>query len=200
MNRDNKLRVVFVRHGESKYNIEKRLQGPQDTLTEEGKKQIEKLCKELAKYNFTEMITSNEKRAVESAEIISNFLNLEFQSTALICEKGSGDFSDKLVKDVNWNLVSGTFLDKKIPNGDSVRDVMIRAIEFFRDLNRFPQGKEILVMSHGTFLRILFCLIFNKNIEEYLLDYEFPNAGILIISRNEKGRWEVENSDIRRKR
>jgi len=199
MNSDKPLKIILLRHGETIYNEEKRLQSPKDSLTEEGKEQILKLSEKLERFNFNEIISSDEKRAIESAGIISQWINKGFKEFSLIREKSSGDFSDKLVNEVDWSLVKGSFLEKKIPGGESVRDVSMRASEFFKILNGFKQGETILVVSHGTFLRILFCLIFNKDIQEYLLNYEFPNSSYIIISRSESGRWFIEESSLVKK-
>lgn len=198
MSSDN-LRIVLLRHGETIYNLEKRLQSPKDSLTEKGKKQILNLKEQLSKFNFHEIISSDEKRAIESAEIISKWANKEFKKMPLIREKSSGDFSDKLVSEIDWSVVNGSFMDKKIPRGESVRDVVVRASEFFKILNQFKQGETILVISHGTFLRVLFCLILNKSIQEYLLDYEFPNSSYIVLSRSNQGKWELKESPLIKK-
>lgn len=199
MNSDKLLKIVLLRHGETIYNKEKRLQSPKDSLTEKGKEQILKLQKKLEKFNFNEIISSDEKRAIESAEIISQCINKDFKKFSLIREKSSGDFSDKLVSEVDWSLVKGSFLEKKIPGGESVKDVIMRASEFFKILNEFKQGETVLVVSHGTFLRTLFCLIFNENIQEYLLNYEFPNSSYIVICRSELGKWLIEESSLVKK-
>lgn len=199
MNLDKILKIVLLRHGETIYNREKRLQSPKDSLTERGKEQILRLKKKLDKFNFDEIISSDEKRAVESTEIISQWINKDFKKMPLIREKSSGDFSDRLVSEVDWSLVKGSFLEKKIPGGESVKDVIIRASKFFKILNKFKQGKTILVVSHGTFLRILFCLIFNEDIQEYLLNYEFPNSSYMVISRSESGEWDIEEFPLVKK-
>lgn len=199
MNSDKILKIVLLRHGETIYNKERRLQSPKDSLTDEGKEQILILQKKLGKFNFDEIISSNEKRAIESSEIISQWTNKDFKKMPLIREKSSGDFSDKLVSKVDWSLVKGSFLEKKIPGGESVKDVIIRASGFFKILNEFKQGRTVLVVSHGTFLRILFCLIFNEDVQEYLLNYEFPNSSYMIISRSESGKWTIEESPLVKK-
>lgn len=199
MSSDKSLRVILLRHGETVYNKEKRLQSPKDSLTEFGKEQISKLQKELGRFNFDEIISSDEKRAIESAEIISQGVGKGFRKISLIREKSSGAFSNKLISGVDWSLVQGGFLEKKMPEGDSVIDVMTRASEFFKILNGFKQGQTALVISHGTFLRVLFCLIFNKDVQEYLLNYEFPNASYIIISRSESGQWILEESSLIKK-
>ena len=193
------LIVVFIRHGKTVYNVEKRLQGPKDRLNDEGKKQIANLVNSLRDFNFDHFISSDERRSIESAEIISGGINKNFIQTELIREKGSGDFSDKLVSEVDWSFVKGDFLNKKIPNGENIIDVIGRACEFLKTLNSFKQGEKALVVSHGTFLRVLYCIIFNKSIKDYLINYKYPNAGIIILKRNPEGRWSVEEESLRRK-
>ncbi len=201
MNSDNKpLSIVLLRHGETVYNEQKRLQSGKDSLNEKGKKQIEDVTKELIKFNFDKIISSDEKRAIESSEIISKTIGKNFEQTPLIREKSSGDFSDKLVNEVDWSTIKGTFLGKKIPNGESVQELMVRATDFFKGINKFKQGETILIVSHGTFLRVLIGIIFNQDIEDLLLNQEFPNASYLIIERNEKGKWYLSKSSLVRKK
>jgi len=199
MNLDNNLKVVLLRHGETVYNTEKRLQSTKDSLTDKGKEQIRNILGDLKEFNFSKLISSDEKRAVESAEIISKFLGIDFEQNSLIREKSSGEFSDRLVSEVDWSIVKGPFFEKKIPGGESIQDVIVRASEFFKILNTFKQEEEILVISHGTFLRILFCLMLNKDIQETILDYEFPNASKIIISRSNLDEWALESSPLIKK-
>lgn len=196
MNSDKTLKIILLRHGKTVYNKEGRLQSEKDSLTDDGKKQILDIRKKLKKVKITKIISSDEKRATESAEIISSFLKKEINKMRIIREKESGDFSGKLIKEVDWSLVKGNFLNKKIPNGESIKEVIKRAHSFLGFLNSHNQGEKILVISHGTFLRILFCLVFNKSIKEYLLNYNFPNASFIVISRMGNGKWILEESSL----
>jgi len=199
MNSDNLLRIVLFRHGETRYNIEKRLQSPKDSLTEEGVIQVKNSLNLLKGFNFDKILSSDELRAVQSAEIISNELDVPFEQSSLIREKSSGDFSDKLVKEVDWSGVIGTFLEKKIQNGESIKDVICRATRFFEILNNFNQGETILVISHGTFIRVLFSIILNKDVQEIILNHEFPNAAHITLIRSDSGKWDVEHNSLIKK-
>ena len=191
-------RFIMVRHGETVYNTEKRLQSPKDRLTDKGKSQIVELAKELTSFNINHFISSDETRTVESAEIISKIISVLFVKDRLIREKSSGDFSDKFVKDIDWSQIKGDFFTKKIPNGESVNDVIKRARIFLNKLKYFNNGENVLIISHGSFIRIMFCLITGENIEEILLNYELPNAKIIIISYSGE-KWVIERSDIIKK-
>lgn len=194
-----KITVVLLRHGETIYNVEKRLQSPKDSLNEQGIYQIKALKEELKKFNFTHVVSSDEKRALESAEIICSAINKEFSQTPLIREKSSGDFSDKLVREVDWSKVQGSFFEKKIPGGENVNDVIKRASKFIEELNRLRPGDTLLVVSHGAFLRVLLGLLFNESIEGYLLNHEFPNASYSVISKTSNGKWVWEKSNLVKK-
>ncbi len=199
MSLDKPLRIVLFRHGETKYNLEKRLQSPKDCLTEKGKMQVKASLNSLSKYNFDRILSSDELRAIETSMIVSKSLNSDFETLSLIREKSSGDFSDKLVSEVDWSIVKGSFLEKKIPHGESIREVIVRALEFFKIINEYTQGKEILIISHGTFLRILLCLIVNFDIEDTLINYEFPNSEYIVINRSSSGRWILEKNPLIKK-
>lgn len=199
MSLDKKLKIVLLRHGETVCNLQKRLQDDEDMLTENGKKQIASLNPFLASFKFDMCLSSNERRAIESAEIISSALGLNFQTSALIKEKCCGDFSGKLVSEVDWKIVGGGFFDKKIPGGESINDVIARARVFLNQINNLKQGESVLILSHGTFIRVLFCLIFERDIQEYILHYELPNASYIVLSRDSENRWQLEENNLVRK-
>ena len=195
MHSDNLLRVVLFRHGETKYNLEKDFRAKR-FFNRRWRYSSKNSLNLLKSFNFDRILSSDELRAVQSAEIVSNDLGVPFEQSSLIREKSSGDFSDKLVKEVDWSIVTGTFLEKKIPNGESIKDVMCRAIRFFELLNRFNQNETILIVSHGTFLRILFSLILNKDVQEIVLNHEFPNATHIVLVRSESGVWNLEFNSL----
>lgn len=198
MNTDNLTRFIMVRHGETVYNTEKRLQSPKDRLTDKGKSQMVELAKELISFNINRFISSDETRTVESAEIISKIINVPFVEDSLIREKSSGNFSDEFVKDIDWSQIKGDFFTKKVSNGESVNDIIKRARIFLDKLKYFNNGETVLIISHGSFIRIIFSLITGKNIEEILLNYELPNARMIIISYSGE-KWVIERSDIIKK-
>ena len=65
-------RIIIVRHGQSTYNTEKRIQGRTDesTLTEKGHSDATKVGKALNNINFNAIYSSPLQRAKQTAEII----------------------------------------------------------------------------------------------------------------------------------
>ncbi|WP_083980035.1 histidine phosphatase family protein [Demequina salsinemoris] len=71
------MRVGLVRHGETDWNAEGRVQGSADRpLSERGKTQILELGKSLRGSNWERIISSPLRRAVVSAELMSSVLEL----------------------------------------------------------------------------------------------------------------------------
>ena len=74
------MNLIFVRHGQSIWNLENKFTGWVDVgLSERGIKEAEEAAKTLLSYNFTPKIcfTSFLKRSKSTAEIILNKMNEE---------------------------------------------------------------------------------------------------------------------------
>lgn len=72
------LNIYLVRHGETEWNIEKRLQGWQDSnLTEKGIEDANALHDHLIDIKFDAIYSSSSKRAFKTAEIIAGNRKLE---------------------------------------------------------------------------------------------------------------------------
>ncbi len=75
------LRLVFVRHGQTTWNIIKRYQGWQDTtLTKKGESEAHLAGKKLKKYNFKFDIcySSMLKRTIKTWQVISDVINQNY--------------------------------------------------------------------------------------------------------------------------
>jgi len=189
------LKVILLRHAEAVSNVEKRLNSPGDCLTERGKLQAKNIGSKLANFKITKIITSDENRAKSTSEIISSIIKCPVLENPLIREKSSGEFAGRLVSSIDWASINANpdFYMKKIPTGESVNDVIHRAKQFIHLLVK--ETGTVLVVTHGSFIRILVGLIFNKDIKKLLLSMEIANCGYLILNRVEN-RWVIEESNL----
>jgi probable phosphoglycerate mutase len=89
----NSLKVIIVRHGQSSYNAERRIQGRTDasTLTEKGRNDASKVGKALSNISFQAIYSSPLQRAKLTAEIIQSELANAQESAAV-------QTSDKLLE------------------------------------------------------------------------------------------------------
>jgi probable phosphoglycerate mutase len=90
--------LVLVRHGETNFNVESRLQGqmyPGPPLNADGVKQAEALAARLAKEKFNAFYTSDLERTLQTIDIVhkhnDNQPNLIIQTDSALRERKLGD-------------------------------------------------------------------------------------------------------------
>ncbi len=77
---------IFVRHGESQANAQKRIAKPDSPLTEKGKQQAQKTASELINKKITKILCSPFLRAQQTAEIIASELGIPIDHIQVIDE------------------------------------------------------------------------------------------------------------------
>ena len=180
-------KIIIVRHGQTNANMEGRTQGQINTpLNDIGVEQARKTG-EFIKNNFSisEAWSSDLLRTQTTAENI--FKN--FKTTKLIREMSFGDWENNLFEDLAKNsaelvneYINAT--DKfKAPNGESFQNLFDRASEFIKLLN-FENNNEVLVVSHGGFMRVLITFLLDLP-RKNLLNFQFENCSITEITKHE---------------
>lgn len=87
------MKIFVTRHGQTKWNALRKLQGRQDVeLNEIGKKQALIVGEKIKNEEIDIIITSPLKRAKETAEIINKKLNVEIVEDNRLIERCYGDF------------------------------------------------------------------------------------------------------------
>ncbi len=164
--KNNLCQLYLMRHGQTEWNQERRIQGQQDSpLTESAIRQAQKRSQELKNINFTAVFTSDLSRAKKTAEIMALNHEITVISTKLLRERALGIFEGKKFDDLNSELkVLLETLDTKsyqeFPGSagivESVDQVATRFIRFLRPTALAYPGKKVLVVSHagviGNFL------------------------------------------------
>ncbi|HEY9703509.1 MAG TPA: histidine phosphatase family protein, partial [Allocoleopsis sp.] len=159
-----KTRVVIVRHGQSSYNKEQRIQGRcnDSILTEKGQADAIKLGTVLSNLSFDHVFCSPLQRAKHTAEIIlSNLPNPPVLITDPNLMEIDLPLWEKMLKtDVksqfpneynNWHNSPDTFfMDLVTPEGENIRHFPILALyeqagKFWENLLDQYQGKTILI-------------------------------------------------------
>ncbi len=150
------LDLFFLRHGETHWNAEGRLQGHLDiALNETGRAQARNAAATLAALNLTfdTIITSDLARASETASIVAEALDLTPQPTTALREIDVGTWSGRLSRDIEAeepNLIARIKADywgTRRPRGESMNDVVARYATFHRSL---APGRHLLVTHRGV--------------------------------------------------
>lgn len=114
------MRLVLVRHGETDFNRQRRIQGRSDLeLNERGRKQAERLAQALKSERVEAIYTSPLRRAFETAQLIAHFHHLEVATLDGLMELDAGEV-DGLTYD-EMATRHGDFLEKWTSDCTSVR-------------------------------------------------------------------------------
>ncbi|CAF1350005.1 unnamed protein product [Adineta steineri] len=159
--------IYIVRHGETDWNIERKLQGHTDNpLNEQGKLQAQQLREKFTDLHFAKVYSSDLKRAFSTAELIVDENKSKIiETSSLLRERYMGtwegrlatELSDHLKQDFNLdNLTQDEYMSLKWDDtAESYSDVyqriqtLIRSIANSSSINNGP----ILLSSHGGVMR-----------------------------------------------
>jgi len=159
-------RFIVVRHGETEWNVAKRIQGARDSaLTANGRAQAEAIGQRLARERFDALISSNLGRAVQTAERVSAHSGLPIRTDARLQERNFGagegmtyEEIDRAYPDV-FSRERETDPDIVIPGGESRRQFHDRVHAAFEALAREHDGKRVAVITHGGVLSTLYRVV-----------------------------------------
>jgi probable phosphoglycerate mutase len=145
--------IAIIRHGTTSWNKAGRLQGYSDIpLDEEGIEQAMKLGQRLSNENWDLVYSSHLIRARQTAAIIAQEINISSViEDARIGEAGGGLIEgtteeERLLKwGADWKLQ-----DLGMETNESV---ITRGLSFLEELVAENQGKKIVLVTHGSFIR-----------------------------------------------
>ncbi|MTD41099.1 phosphoglycerate mutase GpmB [Erwinia sp. CPCC 100877] len=153
------LQVYLVRHGETQWNAERRIQGQSDSpLTAKGEQQAHQVAQRVRNMGITHVITSDLGRTRRTAEIIADACGCGIALDPRLRELHMGVLErrrlDSLTgEEEGWRqrLVNGT-PDGRIPEGESMTDVSERMHAALNACLELPEGSRPLLVSHGMAL------------------------------------------------
>lgn len=137
--------LYLVRHGETVDNLNRIIQGQtQGRLNATGLQQAEQIAGELADKHFDAILSSDLKRAIDTASIIALPHGLEVATTPLLRERDWGSFTGRYIPDLKFIKKS------EWPNDiESLDHLQNRAKSFLRFILKTYRGKCVLAVGHG---------------------------------------------------
>ena len=184
--------IYLCRHGESEYNAKKIVQGHIDTqLTEKGINQAKALAEFLKDKNIQKIVSSDLKRAYQTAKTVADTLNLQVNVDERIREMHFGtweglsyDWIYQNAKDHFYNWLSNP-VKHPLPKQEDPYHFEKRLRLFWEDIKKSKE-QNILIVGHGGSIQGLLCIVMNLGIE-CLWKFRHDNTGLsLIISNNSK--------------
>lgn len=198
------MRLYMVRHGETDWNKERRIQGQVDIpLNEFGRRLAEKTARGLADVPFAVCYSSPLSRARETAGLILGGREIPVIDDSRLVEMAFGEYEGKCCSKSGWELPEEfrRFFDgpdryTAPPGGEDFRDVKRRTGEFLQELYRKKEYQEsnILITTHGAALAGLLSNIRGTSLAEYwgigvhkncaVTEVEVRDGNPLILSEN----------------
>lgn len=181
-------KLILVRHGETAKNVKGKLHGYDDpeVLNDVGRRQIEKTANKLKEFNPTIIYCSKEKRAIQSAEILSKELGISFEPIKGMQERNWGIYSGKPWSEVQVVLDPMT-LDERYnyvpPQGESWKEFEERLVGAVEQVLRENKDKSIVMVTHGGAIRALMPHLLSVPKEESF-KYDPANASITMFEHN----------------
>lgn len=148
--------IIFLRHAETKMNEEGRFCGIIDTdITEEGRRQAEKMRETFKKCHFDAMYCSPLKRTKQTLEAI--FPNQKFIEEDELTEISLGDWEGLKKENVNQKLRKAFQQGEYAPpHGEKHEDIEARVKETIeRIFATYPDGSVILVCTSNGIMRTI---------------------------------------------
>jgi broad specificity phosphatase PhoE len=180
-----------VRHGQSTWNQEHRIQGQQDPpLSDEGRQQARLVGARLGGRRFAGFYASDLKRAFETAEVIGTSLGMAPEPNESLREIYLGEWeglrTDEIavrfpaawaswVEEPDWDCVPGG-------EGAAAFDARVGSA-LDQILGRHPHG-NILVVTHGGVIQIALHRIVGRP-SRGLFPFKIQNASISVIERRD---------------
>ena len=167
------MRLLFVRHGQTDDNARGLIQGRNDPpLNDNGLAQAERIAEILSHQDVSCIISSPLKRALQTADIISQKTGLVIELDDRLVERDFGLLQNHTYEDLNKHPATGQpdFLarDYEEFGAEPICDMIERVTDFLRDLSR-RQEAAVLIVAHGG---IGYCF------DHLLTDTELPQVAL----------------------
>lgn len=189
-------RLCLVRHGETAWNAEGRVQGQLDIpLNATGLRQARAVASALKGEAFDAVYSSDLVRALQTAQPSADMVRKQVQLDPRLRERHYGVFQS-----ITYAEAKGRFpedyarfkakdLDFDFETGESLRGFDERVLLFFRELLESRKGQNLLIFTHGGVLEIVYRHATGRGLTTPR-DFEIPNAAINRIEFDLKA-WKI---------
>ncbi len=160
------IELLLIRHGETDWNVERRLQGNIDIgLNDNGRQQARALAMALRNDHLDAIVCSDLQRAVQTAQEIAALKNLPCQINPQWRERSFGGFEGELISTLEQRYPAEYAAwrahepDSQFPanaqgvfSGETIRQFTARIDTALKELALGNDRKKIAVIAHGGVL------------------------------------------------
>lgn len=179
--------VGLLRHGQTDWNIDLRLQGVTDVpLNQSGIVQAETAAGALKSSDWDFIASSPLSRARDTADIVARQLQIsEVTILPLLLERSFGEVEGMIYQD--WK---DQFPDGIAPGGETEEQLYVRTNQLLDELLETYRGTRVLTVSHGALIRKIVNIL---SLGEYPLEKQRISNASLSVIVHEDDTWRLES-------
>lgn len=177
-------RIILVRHGETDWNTQLRIQGHTDiALNARGRWQAQCLAQALLNHDLDAVYASDLQRAHATATAVAEVAGLPVRTEPGLRERGFGEFEGRTFKEIEaeqpdqaerWRRRDPDFGP---PGGEPLEGFYRRSVAAVHAIAERHPGQAVLMVSHGGVLDCLYRAATGQSLQSPRT-WEIANAGI----------------------
>lgn len=193
------LTLYLVRHGQTTFNAEGRIQGWLDVpLDATGQIQAQRVAQRLAQQPIGVIYSSPLLRAADTARVIAHVCGLDVILDERLREYHMGDWTGLTPEEIRLTLPSSHAVDNPegiVPNGETAQQMRERVAALLGDLVVRHANETLILVSHGGTLGALVGTMIGLPVMRRH-PFTFGNASITEVAY-ENGRWRLRSLNDR---
>ncbi len=179
-----KTQLCVVRHGETDWNVARRIQGQTDIpLNATGRAQALAMAYNAGHHHFQALFSSDLSRARDTAQALADHLDLKLETTAGLRERHYGIFQGitadegaRRYPDAHAHYIQRD-LHYDFATGESLQDFAARIRQSLDWIVRHHTGQTIAIVTHAGVLDILYRQATGRPLET-ARDFLIPNCAL----------------------
>lgn len=197
------LNLYLVRHGQTEWNVQKRMQRWENSnLTELGKRNAIALGEKLKTVTFDAVYTSTSERTIETAKLIIGKQNLHIELDKNLREIFLGEWEGKTHEELKalypgqynnfWERPS----DYKPFNGETFEELNKRVIVVLQNIISNHKEGNILIVSHTVFLKSLMMYVKGKEVKDLWAPPYINDTSLTILETEDNTYRVIVEGDV----
>ncbi len=186
-------KILIIRHGETEWNAERRIQGHRDVpLNERGIRQAERAAAALAGEALAAVYSSDLLRATQTADALAAPRGLVVHPDAGLREAAFGAWEGLDEKQIRarypeeYRLWRGNSLLHRPPGGEGIPEVQARAGAVYDRILSQHAGQSVAIVSHGGPIKALVLYAIGAPLDAYPT-LRMRNASVSIVEIGRRG-------------
>lgn len=189
--------LYLLRHGETDWNAQRRIQGVADTpLNETGFSQARALAEPLRGRAVSVIYSSHLRRARQTAGVIAESLGIGVRVEPRLAELDQGRLEGLRIEEVEaqYNGFMESWRTRpaglRMPGGETLAELQERAWAALEDLRGAHPNDAIAAVSHNLAISALLCRVLGVDLDGFRRIRQF-NAALNLIEHSPTRGWSV---------